>query len=254
MKTIRLFTTALLLLGFAEGIAQPAGLQAIPASGGVATGAGGKVTYSAGEVFYITASGAGGSAAAGVQAGRLESVLPVTLVRFTGKCSGSQVRLQWETASETDNDFFAVERSANARDWSLLTMVPGAGTTTSATSYAYTDLHPVSSAAYYRLKQVDRNGAFKYSPIVPVQNCGFIDPLFTLHPNPTTNGVYLTADEFTNTRVEIYDVQGNIVWQGRLQSRTTFLSLVAYRPATYLLKVIPADGAIKTFKLLKTAK
>lgn len=256
MKTIQHNTSIVLLLVFSAtgGTALAQALQGTPASGGVATGAGGKVTYSVGSVFYTTASGTGGTAAAGVQTGRFENVLPVTLVRFSGKCAGSEVRLQWETASETDNDFFAVERSTNARDWTVIARVAGAGTTLSARQYAYADPRPASSAAYYRLKQVDLNGAFKYSPVVPLQNCGIGSQSLTLNPNPAADGSYLAIDQFLNARYELYDLRGNLLSAERLHARITYISLVPYGSSAYVLKVFTAEGLSKTFKLLKTSK
>ncbi len=91
------------------------------------------------------------------------AALPVELIRFTAKEDNrQQVVLSWATASESNNMHFVVERAADGRSFEALETVNGNGTTTIEQDYSYTDTRPILFA-YYRLKQVDYDGAFEYS-------------------------------------------------------------------------------------------
>ena len=90
-------------------------------------------------------------------------ILPVKMVSFTTKEDGKKVKLNWQTATETDNDFFTVERSTNQNDWSAVKKIKGAGNSTELRGYEATDEFPVTGTSYYRIKQTDLNGNATYS-------------------------------------------------------------------------------------------
>ena len=94
--------------------------------------------------------------------------LPVELMTFTARSAGPVSVLNWATATEYNNDYFAVERSADGLAFALLGQVAGAGTSSSLRSYSFTDERPPVAVAYYRLRQVDYVGAATYSPVVSV--------------------------------------------------------------------------------------
>ena len=94
--------------------------------------------------------------------------LPVELMTFTARSAGPVSVLNWATATEYNNDYFAVERSADGLAFALLGQVAGAGTSSSLRSYSFTDERPPVAVAYYRLRQVDYIGAATYSPVVSV--------------------------------------------------------------------------------------
>jgi len=94
--------------------------------------------------------------------------LPVELIAFTAKLQYPNTLLYWQTASETNNHFFAIERSANARDFETIGMVYGNGTTSITSSYSFTDTQPLVPVSYYRLRQTDFDGSTSYSSIVMI--------------------------------------------------------------------------------------
>jgi len=97
------------------------------------------------------------------------SIIPVELVSFSASTSGGSVTLDWQTATETNNSGFAVERSTDNVNFSQIGFVPGAGTSTEIRNYSFTD-NPVNSLKYYyRLKQIDYNGSYEYSEVVEVE-------------------------------------------------------------------------------------
>ncbi|MFZ1321434.1 MAG: choice-of-anchor J domain-containing protein, partial [Ignavibacteria bacterium] len=88
--------------------------------------------------------------------------LPVELSSFVSTTSGSNVTLNWTTASEINNSGFDIERSSVSGTWSKVGNVSGNGTSTTPNSYSYTDRNLASGSYSYRLKQVDFNGNFEY--------------------------------------------------------------------------------------------
>ncbi len=115
-------------------------------------------------------------------------VLPVELTRFTVAASGRDALLRWDTASETNNAGFEVQRRLRAdAPFAPIGFVDGAGTTSAPQRYRFTDagLPFTTATVTYRLKQIDFDGAFDYSPQVELQ-LGGTDRL-VLHgtfPNP----------------------------------------------------------------------
>lgn len=99
--------------------------------------------------------------------------LPVELTSFTGRQKGNGVSLNWSTSQEINNNYFQVERSADGNsNWTALTTVAGAGNSQVAKKYNAFDASPLSGTNYYRLKQVDYDGNYKYSRIVNVKMQG----------------------------------------------------------------------------------
>lgn len=95
--------------------------------------------------------------------------LPIELISFEAKMNNNkQVDIFWATASELNNDFFTIERSADGVNWEIVTTAAGAGNSIYRIDYAAYDSRPLSGISYYRLKQTDFDGAFEYSNIVSV--------------------------------------------------------------------------------------
>jgi hypothetical protein len=115
----------------------------------------------------------------------VSNALPVELTDFTAVVKGENVRLSWATATETNNAGFSIELSSDGTHFIEQGFVIGAGTTLEAQSYAY-DVHILQPGLnYVRLKQIDFDGAFEYSPTLEVVAeipGGFA--LMPAYPNP----------------------------------------------------------------------
>lgn len=95
--------------------------------------------------------------------------LPIELTYFKGEvCHVGNVCLSWSTASEKNNDYFTVERSSDAVEFSEVARITGAGTTYGAKEYTTVDERPLKGLSYYRLKQTDFDKTFTYSPIIAI--------------------------------------------------------------------------------------
>lgn len=113
----------------------------------------------------------------------MQTPLPVELLSFYATVlDQSQVELSWKTAIEIRNDYFSIERSKNAETWETIGKVKGSGTIFYPRQYQWVDEHPFEGTSYYRLKQNDANGEFKYLGIKQVSV--FKTGLFAVYPVP----------------------------------------------------------------------
>jgi hypothetical protein len=176
--------------------------------------------------------------------GTLQQPLPVTLTSFSAALQSTAVALSWATASEQHSAGFEVQRAATGTAFSTLAMVAGAGTTQYAHAYRYVDTAPLPTTAYYRLKQVDSDGAYTYSPVVVVQAAPAATSslALSLFPSPTPDRatVTWTAPLPAPGRWYLTNTLGQVVHTEPLRTETasTFsLDLQAYPAGSYLLTV-----------------
>jgi uncharacterized repeat protein (TIGR01451 family) len=140
--------------------------------------------------------------------------IPVELARFTATTSGNAVSLTWETASETNNAGFDVERSTDGETFTAIGFEPGVGTTEEAQSYRFVDREaPFATTLFYRLRQVDTDGTFEYSPVVEVEVTPSAVALLPVAPNPVSVSARLRYElpEATAVRLQVFDLLGRRV-------------------------------------------
>ena len=144
------------------------------------------------------------------------NVLPVELISFTAALNNnkSTVELNWKTASEVNNFGFEIERSKDNNDFEKIGFVKGSGNSNSAKDYSFTDEQMLSGKYFYRLKQIDNDGIFKYSKVVEVD---FTQPLtFELsqnYPNPFNPTTKISYSIPVDGRVQllVYRITGELV-------------------------------------------
>jgi hypothetical protein len=152
----------------------------------------------------------------------VNTALPVQLTTFTAFISGGAARLEWQTATEVNNYGFEVERRSVKREqlivdsWKKIGFVQGNGTTSAPQSYSYTDAGVSSGNYAYRLKQIDNDGAYKYSQETEVTIA--VPTEFTLgqnYPNPfnptTTIQYEIPVGTYGHTSLRVYDLLGREV-------------------------------------------
>lgn len=98
----------------------------------------------------------------------LISTLPIELLTFTGEAQERDIRLDWSTATETNNDHFTVYRLESDSTWNEVGRVVGAGNSVSTREYSLLDPEPEPGLNYYLLRQTDIDGAFEDSPMISV--------------------------------------------------------------------------------------
>ena len=94
--------------------------------------------------------------------------LPIELISFNATEMLDEIKIDWTTQSEINNDYFSVERSFDGKEFYALENISGAGNSTTQLTYSYNDHNLLAGARYYRLKQTDYDGNFKYSDIIPL--------------------------------------------------------------------------------------
>jgi hypothetical protein len=144
-----------------------------------------------------------------------QSPLPIELVDFKGKYVNEQSVLSWVTASEKDNDYFILERSENARDFTQIGKIDGAGNSNSFLNYQFVDTKSINQVAYYRLKQVDFDGQFSNSNVIALRNIkSFGNQYLHIYPQPASMNVFIEQGLFVNGEsfsVEIFNNLGSLV-------------------------------------------
>ncbi len=116
------------------------------------------------------------------------SLLPVELTHFAAREQQGQILLDWQTASEQNNKGFEVERSHDGKEWEIIGFVTGQGNSGSPHEYRFWDRFPFPGNNFYRLRQIDLDGQFDYSPVrsVVIENNGADS--FSFFPNPVAAG------------------------------------------------------------------
>lgn len=136
------------------------------------------------------------------------STLPLTLVQFTGKADEGQAQLQWKTAQEQNTANFQVEYSTDGSSFKTVGNVAAAGNSATERNYTFTHAQTIAGINFYRLKMVDRDAKYSYSPVVKVQVSTKADVL-VMYPNPIT-GDYFTIEPARNNATSItYTIYNN---------------------------------------------
>lgn len=169
----------------------------------------------------ITSDGKGNSFAGGITGGgdhgpfdpcpgacTDNSGLPVELVDFSATCDGNGMEFNWETASEINNDYFALQHSQDGIQWSEIAQIDGHGTTNSPVNYEYTTNHSLISS-YFRLVQTDYDGTTEVHPTI-YSSC--ISSTIEVAPNPTSGQVRVSlGDTYSDLTLEVVNMFGRIV-------------------------------------------
>lgn len=162
------------------------------------------------------------------------AILPLDLLSFTGAAETKQNVLHWSTANEDAFSHFELERSSGgAGQWSKLKEMQGAaaGAVEVENNYAFIDDAPLASA-YYRLRMVDLDGRYSYSPIVYLENTEAGQLL--AYPNPNTGQFTLQLPTELPAEITLYDLHGRVVYKS-LESPATQNLELQLKPGIYLL-------------------
>lgn len=177
----------------------------------------------------------------------IDCALPVEFLYFEAVREGSIVNLDWATASEVDAKSFIIERSFNGTDYAAIGDV-SAKNSANGGIYEFTDNNPAQANAYYRLKQLDINGDYKYSVIRYVTFSTIADLI--LIPNPAQHEVQITlavgTSDMTNVTVQLLNTLGQDLYQDNVSSNQLrqglSIDLTDLAKGAYIVKVITVEG------------
>ncbi len=175
--------------------------------------------------------------------------LAVELKDATISCTDNRdIELNWETLTETNNDFFTIQRSTDHITFETIGIVGGAGTTISPKHYTFTDHFPALETTYYRLSQTDYDGREVLLRSLAV-HCSAPED-WEVYPNPASDAVNIVGEGIAHSEVELYSINSEIITTNeiirKISSDHLRIDLSTLSQGVYILKV---DGEAK--KIIK---
>jgi len=174
----------------------------------------------------------------------INNPLPVTYKYFEASAGPYSNLLEWVTLSEINADYFLVQRSTDGLEWTEVGSVSANGNSTSEIKYQLTDLNVDESVLYYRLKQVDFDGAYEYSEIRVIDRESKVNPEVHIYPNPVRRDgtATISLSNFSDSRplVSLISMQGLKVFQRQLNlspSHKFDVDLSTLTKGTYIIRV-----------------
>ena len=183
-------------------------------------------------------------------------VLAVSLVDFTGQYEARTKAsvLQWKTSGEDNFAYFTLERSLDATNFIPVANVTATGTATLGRDYKYTDdvRNVTADKLYYRLKEIDQDGHYKYSGTVLLKIAADA-AVSRLFPNPGKDvyTIQLSEVPVAPVSLKVYNSAGQTVATDKFKTNNYQLTLQGKAAGIYYLQLTFADGTIKPFTLIK---
>lgn len=177
------------------------------------------------------------------------SSFPVELLYFDGRSVGESVILEWETASELNNAYFTIEKSQDGTLYEVLDDIQGAGTSQDKIPYYLIDENPFKGKSYYRLKQTDFDGTYKYLGTVEIFFDSELKPDVSVYPNPVTGNTLNInlqgMEEGRVLKVALLDMTGREVWVADEIEKSMTVSIPSsLTEGMYMLMVDYGDGLV----------
>ncbi len=187
--------------------------------------------------IYIT-NNATGCATAG-EVSEACNALPVTLLRFDIATEGQVARLDWTTTFEKNSKQFEIQHSPDAETWQPIGAVAAGGDHATALDYHFTDSTPREGVNYYRLKMIDLDGSYSYSPIKSVE---FKTSPIVVFPNPAADRIYIRSGYGQAiVTVSLVDLTGKTIYETPYVSGEG-IPVPGLHKGVYIVKVHYADN------------
>jgi len=180
------------------------------------------------------------------------NALPIDLISFTGAVIDGNAVLEWEVASQVNNDYYTIERSIDCENWEKISSLKGAGSTNQLMKYTTYDEKPYVGVSYYRLTQTDYDGKFEtFKPISIIYD----KPIrLSINPNPVEDklNLYLGENLRGMTNVTIVNSKGQEIFSKSFLGEYNMINLQVgkYKRGYYLLEV-DHNQRVGTLKFIK---
>ena len=178
--------------------------------------------------------------------------LPITLLNFNTHKKENSVLLLWATAKEQNNKGFEIERSTDSRNFINIGFVTSQvenGNSNIKLDYNFTDDTPGNSQNFYRLKQIDFDGAYNYSPVrLVVFNR---ESKISIYPNPAVERVTITGLQ-GREKVTVSNYLAQKVYEETANDIIMDIPLNKLSAGIYLINIMDADGTTSSFKIVKS--
>jgi hypothetical protein len=167
--------------------------------------------------------------------------LPIELMSFNAACEpNGSIRLSWCTATETNNDYFTLEKGTDITTFEPVAIIDGAGNSSSLLNYSSLDLSPVAGLNYYRLKQTDFDGETSYSGVISIDFSTLLKSL-NIYPNPASDFIHVNIKGEMEDRVtyEINTLRGLRVFNDTVYPDANGISVNVQNLSSgvYILKI-----------------
>lgn len=175
------------------------------------------------------------------------TTFPVEWLSFEAKVEGSLILLNWATASEINNDYFIIQRSADGQVFEEIGTIEGVGTSQEVSEYKFTDDSPFLGISHYRIRQVDYDGAFDFSDVISVELTSTIQSV-RLYPNPFTDKLFV---ESNGGFLKIYNLTGQQVAEFELEAGRTQIDLSQLKSGLFIVDVRDESGERVVRRIVK---
>lgn len=177
--------------------------------------------------------------------------LPVSLFNFKATHFGEIVLVEWTTLSETNNDYFTIERSIDGTNWEFVGMVVGAGNSNNMLRYSFEDYSPIMGKTFYRLKQTDYDGTYSYSEVSAVQWFSNLSDI-SVFPVPSSKIVYIKGIREKNHKIVITDISGVALHLPISQNADVLqLDICLLQKGVYFVHITRQDNSVGIYKFIK---
>lgn len=174
--------------------------------------------------------------------------LPVKLKNFTADLKENIVTLSWVTTEEVNSSYFEVELSNDGKNWKTIGRVEALGTTNELKEYVYHSNYEVLNKDYYRLRMVDLDGSYNYSPIRSVS-----DPSasFVIFPNPVSDIAQIKGvDHSTIIKYQVTSLNGKMITESDYNP-INGIDVTNITPGVYVLTLIDLNGISIVRRIVK---
>ncbi len=179
--------------------------------------------------------------------GPVNTPLPVNFVDFTANISGDNVVLDWQVTNEVNNNHYDIEQSTGASFSKVGTVNATVGG--GIKNYGFTHTTPTKNATnYYRIKQVDNDGKFSYSPIRSVRFDS--KTVLTVSPNPASSFINISSTQ-SNINIAIFDGNGKKVATKLLTSGNARIDISGLSSGTYIVIAESNGATVASKKIVK---
>lgn len=171
--------------------------------------------------------------------------LPIELISFSAACENNSIKLNWTSATETNNKHFELQRSDDGMSYNTIAIIDGHGTSYEQNNYSYLDKPEITQQYYYRLKQVDLDDKFEYFNLIvnSENNCDDEGLDALVFPNPANETIYVKSNSTTPVSIEIINDCGQLVYTSEKTNETKQIVTSHFANGIYAVRII---GDFKT--------
>lgn len=185
-------------------------------------------------------------------------LLPVDLTYFSAEKNGSNVDVNWQTASEVNSAYYEIQRSTDGINFETISSLEAAGYSNSLLNYSFVDEAPIKGLNYYRIKEVDSDGRTQYSDIAVVDfYTGNSLLQLAMYPNPMEENATLNFDmpSAGYATIEVFDALGKVVFSQESSfgkgANSVALSQLTLASGNYFVRVLAKNSISETVHFAK---